>query len=121
MNAQMLSLESLASLLDQHTAPTFVLGEDGRVLLWNRACASLTGIEAKAVVGTRDQWKGFYTSSRPCLADLVLADLIELVPDLFATFSDFAGRPRRDFGRDVVRHARRRSPRLPRRRGRSGL
>ncbi len=83
-----LPLNALANLLNQHTAPTFVLGEDGRVLMWNRACAALTGVDSASVVGTREHWRGFYAAERPCLADLVLNDTIETAPDLYAAFSD---------------------------------
>ena len=38
-------------------------------------------------MGTTDHWKAFYTAPRPCLADLVLKDKIELATDLYATFS----------------------------------
>lgn len=58
-------------LLDEMSVPTFVLDPEGRVILWNKACERLTGISAQSVLGTRDHWKGFYTTKRPCLADLV--------------------------------------------------
>jgi methyl-accepting chemotaxis protein len=41
-------------------------------VLWNKACATLTGLEASKVIGTKDHWKGFYLAARPCLADLAL-------------------------------------------------
>ena len=56
-----LTLEALVSLLNQHVTPTFVLGEDGSVLMWNRACSVLTGLDAETLIGTKDHWKGFYT------------------------------------------------------------
>ena len=51
--------------------PTFVLDPHGRVLIWNRACESLTGLDAKEVVGTKNHWRGFYETPRACLADLI--------------------------------------------------
>ena len=52
--------------------PTFVLDCHGRVIIWNRACERLTGVEAWEVLGTSDHWKGFYNEQRPTLADLVI-------------------------------------------------
>ena len=62
-----------ASQLLQHLiVATFVLDGDGRVVIWNRACERLTGVAAADVLGTKEHWRGFYETPRPCLADLVL-------------------------------------------------
>jgi diguanylate cyclase (GGDEF)-like protein/PAS domain S-box-containing protein len=60
-------------LMEHLVVPTFVLGADGRILIWNRACERLTGVSAQEIVGTTDHWKAFFDEPRPCLADLVLA------------------------------------------------
>ncbi|HEX7984048.1 MAG TPA: diguanylate cyclase [Duganella sp.] len=52
--------------------PTFVLDCHGKVLIWNRACERLTGVEPWEVLGTADHWKGFYHEQRTTLADLVI-------------------------------------------------
>ena len=78
---------ALVGLLDQHVTATFVLDEEGRVAVWNKACEMLTGLEAASVIGTADHWKAFYTTPRPCLGDLVLTDKIELATELYSTFS----------------------------------
>src|SRR5271165_508546 len=59
--------------LDEMAVATFVLDREHRVIVWNKACARLTGLDATAVIGTRDHWKGFYNLPRPCLVDLVLS------------------------------------------------
>ncbi len=74
--------------LDQHPAPTFALDSDGKVVLWNRACAAMTGLPAEAMLGTKNHWKGFYQAERPCAADLVLKDAIEWAAEYFVAFSD---------------------------------
>ncbi len=56
----------------QMSVAAFILDRGGRVVAWNDACASLTGLAAADVIGTRDHWKGFYLLERPCLADVVL-------------------------------------------------
>jgi methyl-accepting chemotaxis protein len=60
------------SLIEQTVVPTFVLDRDGKVIVWNRTCAELTGLAASELIGTKNHWRGFYPAARPCLADLVL-------------------------------------------------
>jgi len=55
-----------------------------KVVAWNPACEMLTGIEAKYVLGTKDHWKGFYDSARPCLADLILDNLLDEIPSFYS-------------------------------------
>jgi len=65
--------EFFAESLLQHLAvATFVIDANHKVIFWNKACEKLTGLKAEEVLGTSNQWKGFYPDDRPCLADLVL-------------------------------------------------
>jgi diguanylate cyclase (GGDEF)-like protein len=57
--------------MEHLVVPTFVLDAECRVIIWNRACERLTGLKAEEVIGTREHWRGFYDTPRPCLADLV--------------------------------------------------
>ena len=75
-------------MLDQHVAPTFVLNPDGKVILWNRACAVLTGLPAVDVLGSKKHWKAFYGFERPCVADLVLNDAVEWAPEYYVAYAD---------------------------------
>jgi len=75
-------------LLQHHVTPTFVLDPRGRVTIWNGACEALTGLKAADVIGTSEHWRGFYKEARPCLADLILQDRIEVVEELYTTVSD---------------------------------
>ena len=59
-------------LIEQMDMPIFALNADQQVILWNEACEDLTGMSAAQVMGTRDHWQAFYSTKRPCLADLVL-------------------------------------------------
>jgi len=73
----------------QHlVVPTFVLGPDGRVIIWNKACERLSGVLAKDVIGTREHWRAFYETSRDCLADFLIKDrtIMEL-KGLYSTHS----------------------------------
>ena len=87
MSPRLFTPLALVGLLDQHVTPTFVLDDQGRVAVWNKACEMLTGLGAAAIIGTKDHWKAFYPNPRPCLADLVLKDRIEAVTELYSTFS----------------------------------
>jgi len=50
----------------------FAIDQDKKITLWNRACERLTGLPAEQMVGTRNQWKPFYSKRRPVLADLIV-------------------------------------------------
>jgi diguanylate cyclase (GGDEF)-like protein len=79
---------ALLAMLDQHVAPTFILDPRGKVILWNRACVVLTALPAVEVMGTKHHWKGFYSSERPSVADLVLSDAVEWAPEYYVAYSD---------------------------------
>jgi PAS domain S-box-containing protein len=75
--------EFYEKLLQNLSAPTFVLDDQHRVIAWNKACELLTGLAAEKVIGTTGQWRGFYDHERPCLADIVLDGKEELLPTLY--------------------------------------
>ena len=60
------------NLILNSITPTFVINSDHQVLVWNRALEELTGIKAQEVVSSNEQWRAFYRSARPCLADILL-------------------------------------------------
>jgi diguanylate cyclase (GGDEF)-like protein/PAS domain S-box-containing protein len=59
-------------LMELLVIPTFVVDINGKVIIWNRACERLTGVQDWEVLGTSDHWKSFYQEQRPTLADLVI-------------------------------------------------
>lgn len=65
-------LRFTTEVVEQLVVPTFVLDADGTVIVWNRACERLTGMPAGEVLGSRNHWRAFYASERPCLADLMI-------------------------------------------------
>lgn len=73
------------TLMEHLVVPTFVLDADHRVLIWNHACERLTGIAAADVIGTRDHWRAFYESPRPCLADLLARNDWTAIDKLYTT------------------------------------
>ncbi|NTV10831.1 MAG: sensor domain-containing diguanylate cyclase [Zoogloea sp.] len=60
------------NLMQHLVIPTFVLGTDGKVIIWNKACERLTGVLAAEVLGSDQHWRAFYDQERPCIADLLV-------------------------------------------------
>ncbi|PKO38489.1 MAG: diguanylate cyclase [Betaproteobacteria bacterium HGW-Betaproteobacteria-6] len=71
----------LAQIVDGSSVATLVIDAGHRVTHWNRACEAMTGTLARDVIGTNGQWKAFYPSKRPIMADLVLDDANENAVD----------------------------------------
>jgi len=73
----------LDSILRGSPIPTFVLGKDHRVIYWNRAFEVLSKIKAKDMIGTTNHWRAFYNTERPCMADLLVDDSLEALPQWY--------------------------------------
>ena len=73
-----------ANLIEHLVTATFVLDQDGVVVIWNRACEKLTGLSAKEVIGTRDHWRAFYLRHRMCLADIIVQGRIDELAEFYA-------------------------------------
>ena len=81
--------QSFAINLMQHlVVPTFVLDAGCRVLIWNKACERLTGVPAAELIGTRDHWRAFYETPRPCLADLIVQGRLGEAEALYVAHDD---------------------------------
>jgi PAS domain S-box-containing protein len=68
--------------------PAFVINADHKIVIWNKSCELLTGLQASELIGTNEHWRGFYPTERPCLADLVLDKDFEEVPTLYDVHAD---------------------------------
>jgi len=72
----------------QHlVVPAFVIDESHRVICWNRACEELTGLSEVTMIGSDEQWKGFYSEKRPSLADLILDHDLDKLAGLYPVVS----------------------------------
>ncbi len=78
--------------------PTFVIDNESRVLVWNRACERLTGVMAEEVLNTKNHWRAFYAEERPCLADLLARGDYDGIGTLYASWNGFG---MSDFGVSV--------------------
>lgn len=91
INPKHLPQNLLAEHLLQHTpVSTFVLNAQHQVIIWNKACEQLTGINAADIIGTNQHWRGFYTEKRPCLGDLLLDKTLGAVAGLYEAASAFS-------------------------------
>jgi diguanylate cyclase (GGDEF)-like protein/PAS domain S-box-containing protein len=73
----------LAQIVDGSSVPSFVIDHEHRVTHWNHACEVATGVAARDMIGTREQWRAFYKSERPVMADLILSGALEQDVDRF--------------------------------------
>ncbi len=78
------SEQLLKMILSGSPIATFVIGRDHRIMFWNRALEELTKIPARQVVGTKQQWRAFYRSRRPCMADLIVDQAHETLAQWYA-------------------------------------
>jgi diguanylate cyclase (GGDEF)-like protein len=74
-------------LMHDLVVPTFVLDPKRKVVVWNRACERLTGVQSSEVMGTSHHWRGFYERKRYCLADLVALNRPEQLGKLYPEYA----------------------------------
>lgn len=72
-----------SQILENQSAATFIIDNQHCVTHWNRACELLTGIKQEDIIGSAS-WKGFYSSARSCLADLVLEGNLAQVDSFYS-------------------------------------
>jgi PAS domain S-box-containing protein len=86
MSAEMSRRESeqrLFSVIEGSPIPTFVIGLDHKVIYWNRALEQLSRISSEEVIGTNQHWRAFYGKERPCMADLLVDQSLETIPEWY--------------------------------------
>ncbi len=76
--------DTLAQIIDGSPVPTFVLDQQHVITHWNKACEQIIGVPAKAMIGTLDQWRAFYPSPRPVMADLVIDGRMTDIAQLYS-------------------------------------
>lgn len=62
----------LSNILYKAPIPIFVLDKNHTITHFNQALEELSGLSAKDIIGSRDQWKAFYSNPRPVMADLII-------------------------------------------------
>ena len=76
--------QRLYSIIQGSAIPTFVIRKDHKIVYWNRALEILSGISADEVLDTNQHWRAFYKIERPCMADLIVDDTLETVPNWYS-------------------------------------
>ncbi len=75
------------NLIENSALATIVIDRNHRIMLWNKACEELTGYPAAEMIGTDLHWKPFYPARRSTLADLMLEDRYDSLPEHYAIYS----------------------------------
>jgi two-component system cell cycle sensor histidine kinase/response regulator CckA len=78
------SEQKLYSVIQFSPIPAFVIDKDHKLLYWNKALEELTGLKAKDMVGTAQQWRAFYSDRRPCMADVLVDEDFAAIPSLYS-------------------------------------
>lgn len=73
----------LTAVVQESPVPLFVIDTNHQVMHWNKALETYSGIPAQKVLGTSGQWQAFYTTERPCMADLLLDDEISSLSEWY--------------------------------------
>ncbi len=81
-----LQIEIYESLIQNCAVAIFAIDTDHQVIHWNRACEELSGVKAAEIIGTKDHWKPFYDSKRPCLSDILIRGEAEKMPEHYAIY-----------------------------------
>ena len=64
--------KTIEGMIEGSPIPSFVIDNEHKVILWNRACTELTGYSAQDMLGTDNHYKAFYSVKRPLIADLII-------------------------------------------------
>jgi len=75
--------QRLFRVIEGSPIPKFVIGLDHKVIYWNRALEELSRIPAEEVIGTNQHWRAFYAKERPCMADLLVDQSLETIPEWY--------------------------------------
>jgi PAS domain S-box-containing protein len=62
----------LSAIIQGLSIPAFFLDKDHKIVYWNKALEELSRVRAEDIIGTKNQWKAFYSEKRPVLADLII-------------------------------------------------
>ena len=73
----------LYSIIQSSPIPLFVISKDHYIVYWNKALEKYSKVRTKNIVGTNYQWRAFYPKKRPCLADLLVDEKIEKIPEWY--------------------------------------
>jgi PAS domain S-box-containing protein len=76
--------QKLRSVVYGSPIPAFFIGKDHKVVYWNEALEKYSGLKAEDIVGTEQHWKPFYSQKRPCMADLIVDEAADQIPQWYS-------------------------------------
>ncbi|MGV8056773.1 MAG: ATP-binding protein [Smithellaceae bacterium] len=76
---------TIDGIIEGSPIPSFVISREHKVILWNRACAELTGYKASEMVNTDKHYMPFYSVKRPLIADLIVERDLEGLDKFYGT------------------------------------
>jgi len=65
-------VDELNNIIYKAPIPIFAINKDHTITHFNQAVEELSGLKSKDMVGTKDQWRAFYSTPRPIMADLII-------------------------------------------------
>lgn len=77
------SEQRLYSIIQGSPIPAFVIGKDHKVMYWNKALEELSDIKVEEVIGTTHYWRAFYSQERPVMADLIVDQALDEIPQWY--------------------------------------
>lgn len=77
--------KNIDGIIEGSPIPSFVINNEHKVILWNRACTELTGYSAEEMLGTDNHYKPFYSVQRPVIADLIIKRDLEGLNKYYGT------------------------------------
>ncbi|MCD6571450.1 MAG: PAS domain S-box protein [Deltaproteobacteria bacterium] len=79
--------KAMEGVIEGSPVPTLVINREHKVIFWNRACAELTGYDAKDMIGTNKHYCPFYSEKRPLIADIIIDYNIKALKKYYGTKS----------------------------------
>lgn len=71
--------KTVEGIIEGSPVPTMVIGNDHRIMFWNKALAELTGYESREMVGTDRHYLPLYKMKRPLIADIIVDGNLEIL------------------------------------------
>jgi PAS domain S-box-containing protein len=99
--------KKLNQIIYKTPIPIFVIDKNHDIIHYNQALEELSGISSKDMIGTNEQWRAFYKSERPIMADLIIERSSDAqIVEHYGTKYDLSARSRgrfaaTDFFRDL--------------------
>lgn len=76
-------ITKMEGIIQETPVPLFFINNQHEVIFWNKAMEKLSGTSLKEIIGTDNHWQAFYDAKRPCMADLLVDNKVQMMYDLY--------------------------------------